>query len=220
MNSSNSNWNIHKRDVWLWLLISLLIYIVFSSVIPVFLKSFFPELSFVFFGYIGVILSLLFPIIHFSYSYDPISFSEFIPRTSDIPALLIAVIIVFISMSLAVISGGWKNERIVELRNAGALYVYLGLFISILLGPILEEILWRKYIFEILRHTFPTFVAVTITVTIETAFHFGYFKLGIKPFIFIFFNLLFFTIVYLKSNLRVSIAAHCLVNFFILTIGR
>lgn len=200
-------------------MLSLIIYILSPALIAVAFKPYLPHLPFMFFGLAGVVLSMLVSIFHFSLRYGFISFSELIPRYKDLPVLLIALIVIFVFLALAKIGGGWKNNSMAQLRNAGEYQAIIGFISIIVIAPILEEILWRKYVFEILRQSYSVVIAVLVTVCVETAFHFGTLKQGISPVIIIFLSLLLYTVVYLKSRLGVSIIVHSLMNGYILALS-
>ena len=55
-----------------------------------------------------------------------------------------------------------------QIRNAGRFQVLFGSIATMAIGPILEEILWRKYVLEILRQSFSVVIAVLITVSLGT----------------------------------------------------
>ncbi len=208
-----------KRDIWIFLLISLLVYVFFPPAIAYLLKPHFPNLSFRFFGNIGVILSLLVPIIYFAIRYVPIDPLDYFPKITHLPILFIGVVVVFLFIALSQISGGWRNETMSEISKVGGFQAYFSFGVSVLIGPVLEETFWRKYVLQIFRDSYPIIIAVLLTVILETIFHFGYFKNGVKPVITIFICLLLYSIIYLKSNLGVSITVHCIFNFMVLTLS-
>ena len=208
-----------KRDVWIFLLISLFIYVLVPPVIAYLIKPHFPNLPFSFFGNIGIVLSLLVPIMYFSVRYAPINISDYSPKITYLPILFFGVVVVFLFIALAQIGGGWRNETMSEISKFGGLQAYFSFGVVVLIGPILEETFWRKYVLQIFRESYPIIVAVLITVTLETIFHFGHFKNGVLSLITTFLSLLLFSVIYLKGNLGVSIIVHCLFNFMILTLS-
>jgi membrane protease YdiL (CAAX protease family) len=209
----------HVGDVWLCTLISLLIYISAPFVLSSFLKALSKPLSPTLIGLIGVMLSNIVPILYFAFRYGPVTLSDLFPKITEVPVLFGALVVVFVSASLGLLGGGWRTGISDELRVLEGPERFSGYFLVIILGPLLEETFFRKYVLEILRYRYPVIPAVFITVALETVFHLGYLKHGIMSLIRIFCYLLFFTLVYLKSRLGVSILAHCLLNGYITTLA-
>ena len=87
-------------------------------------------------------------------------------------------------------------------------------------GPLFEEIFFRKYILEIFRSKYGVILAVTLTCFIETIFHFGYMEQFHDIFYLIplFFIFIAFCIVYLNSNLGASVIAHSMTNLMIVSV--
>lgn len=91
--------------------------------------------------------------------------------------------------------------------GANSLY-FTGLILSVVFGPIIEEILYRKLIFEKLKTIFRVGVSIVITSILFAAMH-----LSINGFLqFLFVGIVLTYTYYLTKNLILNIFCHALLN--------
>lgn len=92
-------------------------------------------------------------------------------------------------------------------------YFFLSLFLLLMWGPFIEEILCRGYFFEILRRNWGTVIAMLISSVLFTLPHglWGTFSIAI---LFIFINSIIFTLSYIWGGLASSILVHIFVSSY------
>ncbi|MBI4655088.1 MAG: CPBP family intramembrane metalloprotease [Nitrospirae bacterium] len=94
-------------------------------------------------------------------------------------------------------------------------YLYPTLFLLLLWGPLLEEILNRGYFFEILSQNWGRTKAVLFSSVLFVIPHglWGYFD---RSLIFIYLNSIIFTLIYMRGGLIPSTLVHAFVNSYML----
>ena len=217
MNHVLNGREIRVLDAWLGFLGCLVIYVTSFIVAPFIFRllPWFQE-DFIYLMMM-VIPPLLIPIIYFTFRYERIRFADLVPQRKDFLVLFIALIFLFLWFSFTMFQGTRSDELAKQIYNLPGYQGVLAISLVVLIGPFLEEILFRKYILGILLHKYHLFTAVLVTVSLETLMHIGVLVegFGIKALVKIFIILLLYTIVYLNSRLGVSVIVHCLYNFII-----
>lgn len=145
--------------------------------------------------------------------------ARFIPKFSVkreilmyiLSGIVMAWIVVFINV-LVLGKGDTFTQEILKTPHP---YYYLNLFLLILWGPILEEILFRGYFFEILRQQLNNTMALLFSSILFIVSHGIWGAFGINLF-FIFLSSIIFTLLYIQGGLIVSISVHAFVNFYLL----
>ncbi len=200
-----------QRDAWLSILLLGLSGFVLW-LFPV-LQSLLPGISISTSEYISVVPIHLIPIIYLSFRYGWVGISDFWLRGADFVVLAISFIIVSLTISIISLVTPYISSVHSEVSQLPRPEYLITLLIYFLIGPFLEETLFRKYIFEIFRSKYSILVALLLTAFVETLMHIGYWH--VTTLIVIFLLTLFFTLIYTKSRLGVSIIMHCLTNVFI-----
>ena len=97
-------------------------------------------------------------------------------------------------------------------------YFYFSVFLLIVFVPILEEVLYRCYVFELLKKGFGNWLSLFLVSSLFFLFHgiWGGFDLST---IFLFFYSVVFTFVYVKGGVLASVASHVSVNCFLFFIS-
>jgi len=205
-----------QKDAWLSILICYLIQIVVGFFLIPLLHSAFPSLSRITSNFCLPVLSVLIPVTYLGFRYGWIRLSDFLLRGSDYLVLLVAISILFVRFSL-VPSQSPHGASILYGQTMSQLppfEYFLVLFALVIYGPFLEELLLRKYVFEIFRSNYNVFLAIIFTSFCMTFLHID-FENDIYALIKIFVYSLFYTVVYLKSRLGGSFFIHGLANLFI-----
>jgi len=210
----HQNRPIYQQDAWFSVIACFLLQILSGFVQPA-VHNALPTLSKLTLYLSFSILILLVPIIYLSFRYGRVKFSDILLRRSDFMVLFMSLIVLFVIISFISIRGPYQSYTFGGLRisQLPLLEYYIVLFAIFLIGPFLEELLFRKYIFEIFRRKYHIVIAIVLISFSETFLHLGYGELD--GLIFIFLLSTFFTLVYIKSNLGGSFIIHCLTNFFI-----
>ena len=206
--------SFNQLDAWLSI-VTLFFLLSLSGFIlcPAF-QSAFPTVSISTIEYISIIPISLIPIIYLSFRYGWIGIADFFLRGSDIAVLAISLIIVVITFSIISLAVPYASLALYGEISLLPRFEYLITIVYIfLIGPFLEETLFRKYIYEIYRSKYGILSAILTTAFFETLQHIGYWD--IKTLIMIFLFTVFLTLIYAKSRLGVSVIMHCLINFFI-----
>ncbi|MBN2429279.1 MAG: CPBP family intramembrane metalloprotease [Deltaproteobacteria bacterium] len=105
-----------------------------------------------------------------------------------------------------------------QISSLGSQYFYPAIFILFVLGPCLEEIFYRGYLFEIMKKPFGDTAAL---VFLSFLFMFGHFVWSgfTIGHIALFFYSIIFTLVYIKGGLIASISVHAFLNFCLFIIS-
>lgn len=129
--------------------------------------------------------------------------------------ILAGIVMAWIVVFVSVIVSGKGDVFTQEILKTPYPYYYLNLFLLILWGPLLEEILFRGYFFEILRQKLNNTRALLFSSILFVIFHGIWGGYGINLF-FIFLYSVIFTLMYIQGGLIASISVHALVNFYLL----
>ena len=130
---------------------------------------------------------------------------------NSLAAIVLAWFIAFVSILSLGNSDAFANE-IFSIENKNIFG--LTLLILVIWGPLIEEIFFRGFIFEIIRKTWSNLFSLLATSLLFAAFH-GIFG-GIGPeLIFIFLYSAVFTIAYIQCGLVGSTLVHCFVNSYL-----
>lgn len=145
--------------------------------------------------------------------------AKFIPKFSVkreiLMYILSGMVMAWIVVFLSVLVSGKGDTFAQEILKTPHPYYYLNLFLLILWGPILEEILFRGYLFEILRQQMNSAVALLFSSVLFIGLHGLWGVFGINLF-FIFLYSVIFTLLYIQGGLIVSILVHVFVNSYLL----
>ena len=204
-----------QRDAWLSILALLLLNILTALVFLDVLVRIFPSLSSITLTYCALILVHLLPIIYLSRRYGTISVSDFHLRGLDFVVLFVSFILLTIVTSIISLKGPYKpytfsGQEIFKLHGIDYFIALLSIFF---IFPSLEETLFRRYVFEIFRNKYKILLAILLTALTDTGLHI---TVGsVTGLVLIFFWQLFFTFIYFKSRLGVSIVIHCLTDIFL-----
>jgi len=214
MTTSNTTkiWDV--KYVWFgvisYFFLAWLAYLIFP-----FFRQLFPSIPDIFISLQLIIIIIVFAIINsfFLFCYGGFKFSDIWIQRRDIFFLGIGLFLLFLNIEIiwgtpSTQPGPYEVVR--SLPNSQFLFFLLEF---ILVGPFLEELLYRKYFLEILRNKFSIVTAVFLTMVIETSFHFEHSKIGL---IYIFFWSMIQSIIYLKSRLGVSLCIHSANNGLLL----
>jgi membrane protease YdiL (CAAX protease family) len=145
--------------------------------------------------------------------------NKFIPKFSIkrgmfayiLSGIMLAWLIVFINMLFSVKEISFAKE----ILESPSPYYYLNLFLLILWGPFLEEILFRGYLFELLKPSWGDPMSLLLSSTLFVMPHgiFGFFDITL---ISIFLYSIVFTLLYMYGGLIASISVHAFVNLYLL----
>lgn len=212
---------VHPWEPWI-ILLGLLCFIVVVLFIVGILADFFkeklpPVISVELFNAQAVNLASLLIVMVLIRQYGAISVSEFLPRGKDFVILAIGLIIKFWSFGLVVGKDGLKTDP--DLMALTGFQYGFEIATLIFIGPLLEEIVLRRYFYEMLGTLYSRETAVTITVFVSALLHwhpdFTWFQ--------VFWHLssaLIFTIAYLMSRLGVSVLLHSFNNGLAIALSR
>ena len=212
--------SVRLQDAWISLGIFLGIFFG-STFISVFVKveSVFPGLSSDFrldlFATIALLVAVAYCISH----YGTIHAEEFILRKRDVVVLGIALLIVFWSFGLTVGRDGIPSDLPEELGTLTGFQYWGRIFKLTIIGPILEEILLRRFFLEILAIRYSVVIAVLTTISVDTVLHM---HTDISLFVFLWhvFQATVFTLAYIKSRLGVAVLVHGFHNTLVLLLAR
>ena len=151
-----------------------------------------------------------------SYRYGSIKKSDWLMKGKDFLVLFIAFILLFVFVATILLMGGGRSDLVQKINKLYGGYYLGAIIIVVVIGPLLEEIIYRKYIFEILNSRYNIFLSVVITVILNTLIHA---PLDFASLIIYITYALFFTLVYINSKLAVSFIVHCILNAFSLHIA-
>jgi membrane protease YdiL (CAAX protease family) len=203
---------ICKRDIWLNVIASILLVLASGLVSYFGLNYAFPSVSKVVLNLLASIFSLVVPIAYLSLRDGAINTSDFYLRKSDFAVLFASFIILVIVVSIISLGGPYKpytlhGQTISKLISSE---YFIGLFSICFILPFLEETLFRRYIFEIVWSGYKVPVAFLFTIVASTVMHAS--QASISGLVSIFLWEIFFTLIYFKSRLGVSIIIHCITN--------
>ena len=89
----------------------------------------------------------------------------------------------------------------------------IGSILTIILGPMLEEILDRGFFFELMKIRWNTTISLVITLLFSLITHVGTIHNNVD-FIFHILNVIIFSVLYMKGGLLASILPHMFVNLY------
>lgn len=204
-----------------WSIVLFLFLLGFFSNLLLFLsaESFFPSLPI---DLLVLVMKILVYLAIFAFCmirFGGIGPVELVPDRRDALILLIALVIEFWVFGLLVGSEGLRNDRHEVIRGFPASQYWLAVSIVVGWGPLLEEVVFRRYFLEIQRQHYSTTMALLITASVGTLFHvnleFALFRL-----VWHFFQQVLYSVVYVKSRLGVSVLVHAFVNALVLFLSR
>jgi membrane protease YdiL (CAAX protease family) len=219
MTQTVTTYQYQHRDVWLSILVCYSIQILVGFLLIPALLKILPALSELTLFLCLPVLSAMIPIIYLGYRYGWLHLSDFLLRGSDYLVVLAAIFILFIRFAWVT----FRSPFGISTVHSGAISqlppfeYYLVLFAMFFYGPFLEELLLRKYVFEIFRNKLNIFSAIMLTALCGTILHID-FDQSMVALLKIFIYSAFYTLVYWKSRLGASIFIHGLTNFFIYSI--
>jgi membrane protease YdiL (CAAX protease family) len=144
--------------------------------------------------------------------------SKFVPRIA-IDKNVIFVSLSGIVLAYFVILGdilfiGRYIQLAQDIISVKGKWYYLTLFLLIVWGPLLEETLYRGYIFEILRKNWGNVLATLFSSILFVIFHGIWGELNFSL-VFIFLYSILFTCIYIQGGLVSSVLVHSFVNSFL-----
>ncbi len=203
--------------ILLGLMSSIFLLIVSLTIFSAILKSFLPEFTFQYLGILEVQLAFLFLVFTCMRQYGPIKFSEFIPQGREYVILGIGLLAVFWGFGLAVGRDGIASEA--DLPNLSGTSYVLNILSSVLFAPVLEEIFFKRYFFEILRSLYSSETAFCITVIVTTLLHWHP-DMSFWGITWHLYSGCVFTAAYIFSRLGVAVSLHSFHNFIVLVLSR
>ncbi len=213
MTTNDKDRSFRQIDAWLSILGSFLLYVLMSYFLFPVLQTAFPEISNSSIWYLLAIPIDLLPIVYLYFRCGPIGISDFALEGMDFVVVFISLIVLVIGFSTISLTVGF--ESLVTYREISRLHGFeylITIFILFLIGPFLEETLFRRYIYEIFRDKFGSLTAILMVTLIETLMHISYWNIG--ALILLFFSTIFLTVIYIKTRLGASIIVHCVINIF------
>jgi membrane protease YdiL (CAAX protease family) len=156
-------------------------------------------------------LPLLLLFLFYLFRWGPIQKSDWRMKGKDFIALFLAFIILFIFVATIQLTGGGKSAVVERINRLDGNSYLAAAFLIILLGPFLEEVVFRKFIFNILHSKYNIYFSLFGAVILNTLIHV---PSNLASFILYFVYALFFTTVYINSGLSVSLIVHSSLNFF------
>jgi len=210
---------IPQHDAWGMLLFLFLLGFVAQFLLLRSAESLFPSHSIELLALIVKIFVYLAIFVFCLIRFGNISVIELVPDRRDALILLVALMIEFWVFGLLVGSEGIRNDRHDAIRDLPALQYWLGVSIVVGWGPFFEEALFRRYFLEIQRQHYSTGVAILITASVGTLFHFNL-ELAVLRLVWHFSQEVFFSLVYVKSRLGVAVLVHAFVNALVVFLSR
>lgn len=204
----------HQRDAWLSIIASLFLEILIGLVLWDALTSLLSSVSGITLAFGASILAWLLPVIYLSLRYGAINISDFRLRGLDFAVLFIGCIILVIVISVISLQGPYKPHTFSgqEISKLPRFEYFIALLCILFIFPFLEEVLFRRYVFEIFRNKYKIPLALLLTALTDTVLHITG---GTSGLVSIFLWQIFFTLVYFKSRLGASIIIHCLTNMLL-----
>ncbi len=177
------------------------------------LIKFFKSTSPLFIGYQIIIIKFFLVSIFFLLRYGGLGKSDFIFKKRDILVVAVGLFVVLVIIELSgEVQKYQSSQYIKEINSLNDIQLSILFVELVLVGPFLEELLYRKFYLEIFRSKWPIIVAVLLTAIIETLLHFGY---SISQLLYILFGSIFSSIIYLNSQLGSAYIIHSFYNFII-----
>jgi len=164
-----------------------------------------------------VIIAKFLVVLYCLKQYGPIQLSEFIPRGRDYAVLAIGLIIIFWDFGLNVGREGIKADPDWQVLT-GFQYGVEVLALT-LITPLLEEILFRRYFYEMLATLYSREAALAITVCIDTLLHWH----PDTTWFAMFWHIVsagVFTLAYICSRLGVPVLLHSFNNTMVVLLSR
>ena len=200
----------YERDVWL----GVLLFLNLNYFCAPFIFNIFPATDSLFLAYYISIVNLTIVLGYFLFRYGGLKFEEYFLGKRRCLLLGVSCLILSLGIYLLILNREGVNSELAVLFQSLSKYQYiLVLIATIIIGPFLEETLYRRFILEILRNKYHLFFAILITSGIETSFHHTY---SWGDLIIIFFLSIFNSIVYLLGGLGVSVLFHSMHNALII----
>ena len=149
--------------------------------------------------------------------YGPIKFEELFLTRKDFVILGIALILDFWAFGLTVGPEGFSMDE--DLREISSLQYWAVISKSILFGPFLEELLFRRYLGEIFASLYSPTRAVFLVTFISTLLHL-HSDISWFSILWHIFAGLLFTVAYFNSRLGVSFVLHSFHNTMVHLLSR
>jgi len=210
---------IPQLDAWGMLLFLFLLEFFVALLFSLSAESLFPSFSIALLALVVKVFAYLTIFVFCLMRFGSINLLELVPDRRDALILLVALMIEFWVFGLLVGSEGLRNARHDAIRHLPDLEYWVGVSIVVGWGPFLEEALFRRYFLEIQRQHYSTVIAVLITASVGTLFHFN-FEFAVLRLVWHFFQQAFYSIVYVKGRLGVSVLVHAFVNALVLFLSR
>ena len=128
-----------------------------------------------------------------------------------IGGIFVIWIIKFLSF-LFFINKGATLPSIKSFLELPSIYFYIGFIMLVIIGPILEEILFRGFFFEVLRRKWNIKIALAVILLFSAIVHLKY---GISVINVIIDNVIL-TLIYIEGGLIASIIGHIFLNFYMI----
>lgn len=138
------------------------------------------------------------------------------PHLKDlVMTIIVGIILSWLTFFLNMITSDKKIPFAQSILDVPTPFLYLNIFLVVLWGPTLEEVLFRGYFFGIIREDWGDIFAFILSSLLFIIPHgiWGTFDINL---FFIFLYSAIFTVVYSKSGIVASITVHSLVNAFLL----
>ncbi len=208
MNRPLENQTIEWWEPWVTLLFLLCLFPL-SVGLSLLLEQIFPGLSSPLSLALSLIVWLVLPVIQCTMKYGPIKFEELLLTRKDFMILGIALILDFWAFGLTVGPEGFSMDE--DLRKISSFQYWAVVSKSILFGPFLEELLFRRYLGEIFASLYSPTRAVFLVTIIGTLLHM-HSDISWFSILWHIFASLLFTVVYFNSRLGVSFVLHSFHN--------
>ncbi len=168
-------------------------------------------------GNLDVNIAKLLLVLYCVKQYGPIKLSEFIPRGKDYFVLGIGFIVIFWAFGLTVGREGIQVDP--DWQTLTGVQYGVEVLVLILITPLLEEIIFRRYFFEMLATLYSREAAFVVTVCIWTLLHWP----SDTTWSVIFwhgFSGVVFTLAYISSRLGVPVLLHSFHNTMVVVLTR
>lgn len=178
---------------------------------------------------IGMISLLLFPLAYLSAKSGFLSYKNYsINEWKQVEIIIAGIILCFMVNYLGLVLSAKKiDAHIYNTITLPKPYSYYIFILVIFIVPILEETLYRGYIFEGTRKKLGDYVAAIVTSILFLIGHATFAinsiydaVLNIIPALFIFISSLLFTFVYIWGRIAASIIVHAFANLYLLYLIR
>jgi len=203
--------SIKQSDAWVSLAVCLAIHIIgVQIVLPIFVPPHFSP-ALISFSFFVTILAFVFPLAYLTIRYGAIQKSDFIPNGKDLIVLLLSSLILFMYVSLFVLRYNVRvSPNMVRMfSDLSGVHYSIALISILFVIPLLEEMLFRKYVFNIFLSRYSISLAIILVGIFETFLHVGY---ELRQLFIIFLYSVGLTIVYFKTRLSITLALHIFLN--------